>query len=103
MNSLPRLERDAEGVLLSVRATPGASKDEVAGTHGDALKVKVTASPERGKANRAVLAVIAKSLSLPRSRVVLRSGKASRQKTVIILGADLDDVRSRLRQSLAVE
>ena len=63
---------------------PGARKDAVLGVHGGALKVSVTAPPERGKANEAVLALLAEILGVPASSLVLTSGAASRDKAILV-------------------
>ncbi|MBN1443914.1 MAG: DUF167 domain-containing protein [Planctomycetes bacterium] len=98
--TLPRLAAEGDAVVLAVRAAPGSSRDRVMGVHAGALKVAVAAAPEKGKANRAIIALLAKALGVPRSRVVLRSGETSRDKTVLILGATMDVVREKLRALL---
>jgi len=83
------------GTRLRLRVKPGARKNAVLGVHGGALKVGVTAAPERGKANRAVLGVLAKALDLAPSALEILSGHASQDKSV---RAPLtpDEVRSKL-------
>ncbi|MDR0871207.1 MAG: DUF167 domain-containing protein, partial [Planctomycetaceae bacterium] len=70
-------ELHPDGVLLSVKALPGAKRNEVRGTQGGALKVCVTQIPEKGKANKAVQEQLAKSLGLKKSQVELVSGETS--------------------------
>ena len=84
----------AVGVTVRVWVVPGASRTEVVGLHGDTLKVRVTAPAERGKANRAVVRLLADMLAPAPVRLV--SGGAARTKTIAIDGADLDLVRKRL-------
>jgi uncharacterized protein len=79
------------GVLLGVRVTPKASRDEVTGVYIAAdgtvsLAVKVTAVPDKGKANRAVIAVIAKAARLPKSALSLVSGGTERNKVLLVTG-----------------
>jgi uncharacterized protein (TIGR00251 family) len=79
----------AGGAELRVRAQPGASRDQVEGVGEDAagqrfLKVRVRAVPEKGKANAAIEAVLAKALGLPKSAVVVEKGETQRIKTVRI-------------------
>jgi hypothetical protein len=93
------LERDGV-LLLRVRVQPAASREGLVGVHGDALKVAVTASPERGKANAAVSRVIAGVLGLRGSRVQIRSGAASRDKWLELAGLTLEEARARLRDAL---
>ena len=94
--SLLALEARDGHVLVKVRASPGASRDAITGVHGDALKVAVTAAPERGKANAAVARLLAKALGLPKSAVSVHSGETSRDKQLRIEHGDADEVRRRL-------
>ena len=66
------------------------------GRHGDAWKVRVPAAPERGRANDAVLVLIAETLELPRASVRLVSGGSSRDKIVELAGIDPDETDRRL-------
>jgi hypothetical protein len=73
---------------LTVRVQPRASRSRIAGTHGDALKVQVTAPPVGGAANEAVVALLAESFAVRRADVCVVSGSTSRTKVVDIAGAD---------------
>lgn len=66
------------------------------GRHGDGWKLRVAAAPERGKANEAVLALLAETLALPRANVSLVSGASSRTKIVELTGLAPDEVERRL-------
>ncbi|HUG93737.1 MAG TPA: DUF167 domain-containing protein [Planctomycetaceae bacterium] len=90
------LEQTAEGVLLPVRAQPRAKRNGVVGTHAGRLKVAVTAAPDKGQANAALVDVLAESLGLKRSQVTLRSGATAREKVFLLSGVSLDEVRRRL-------
>jgi uncharacterized protein len=81
---------------LQLRVAPGASRPGVVGRHGLAWKVRVAAAPERGKANDAVLDLLAATLSLPRSSVTLVSGAGSRDKIVELAGIEPDEIERRL-------
>ena len=83
------------GTRLRLRVKPGARKNAVLGVHGGALKVGVTAAPEKGKANRAVLGVLAEALDLAPSALEILSGHGSQDKSV---RAPLppEEIRSRL-------
>lgn len=84
----------ADGRLtLTLHIQPGAKKTEVAGEHGDALKIRLAAPPVDGKANAALLAFIAERLGVPKSAVTLKSGQASRRKVVEVEGASVEAVR----------
>jgi uncharacterized protein (TIGR00251 family) len=83
---------------LRLRVIPGAEKPGVVGRYGEAWKVRVSAPPERGKANDATLEVLAESLGLSASNLRLVSGHGSRDKTVEISGLTLDEAERRLAQ-----
>jgi len=72
------------GTLLHLRVKPGARKNEILGVHGGALKLGVVARPERGKANRGVLKLLAKILDLAPSAIALVGGNTSQDKTVLV-------------------
>ena len=69
---------------LKLRVSPGARRPGIAGRHGDAWKVRVAEPAEDGRANEAVLRLLADTLHVPRARVVLVSGYASRDKIVTL-------------------
>lgn len=88
-----------QGYLLRLTVVPGASRTEVVGLHGDRLKLRVAAPPEKGEANRAVVAYLAQRLGLPRNSVHLKFGHQSRAKVVELL--DLSpDLAGRLQALL---
>lgn len=82
-----RIEDDGEGgVLIAVKAVPGAKRDEVVGVLGDRLKVRVIAPPEGGKANKAIEKLLAKTLGVRAGEVSVVSGHASPEKMVRVAG-----------------
>ena len=81
---------------LRVKAVPGASSSGIAGWLGDTLKVRVSAPPEKGKANAAVEGVIAKALDLPDGAVRIVAGQSSQWKVVEIEGLSHAEVLGRL-------
>jgi uncharacterized protein (TIGR00251 family) len=83
-------------LILSVKVVPKSSRNRVAGWVGDALKICVTAPPERGKANAAVEAVLADALDVPKGCVRIVAGHTSPRKTVEIDGLDDAELRRRL-------
>jgi uncharacterized protein len=85
-----------EGVLLPVRAQPGAGANGLRGEQNGALKVAVTQVAEKGKANQAVIEVLAKGLGLKRSQIELVSGPAQREKTLLIRGITRADLAARI-------
>jgi uncharacterized protein YggU (UPF0235/DUF167 family) len=72
------------GAVLTVRAQPGARKNAVLGERAGALRVAVSAAPERGKANDAIQVVLAEALGIRPSRVILLSGETARDKKFLI-------------------
>ena len=72
------------GSRLRLRVKPGARRNAILGPHGGALKLSVTAAPEKGKANEAVIALLARSLAVPASALSLVSGQTSPDKTVFV-------------------
>jgi uncharacterized protein len=83
----PWLRISGDDVLLTLHVQPGAKRTEIAGTHGDALKVRLGAPPVDGKANDCLLAYLAKRLGVPKSSVVLEAGATSRAKRVRVVAA----------------
>ena len=81
---------------LSFKVVPGTSGDEVAGQHGDAIRVKLRAPPVDGRANAALLAFLAERLGLRASALHVVTGEKSRLKLVAIAGLSADDARHRL-------
>ena len=89
------LKRSTNSLTLTLHIQPGAKKTEVAGEHGDALKIRLAAPPVDGKANAALLEFIAARLGLAKSAVTLKSGQTSRRKVV-----EVGDVTERVVASL---
>src|SRR5438874_1269293 len=88
-------------IVLRLHVQPGAGKTAVVGRHGDALKVRVAAPPEGGRANAAVTALIATTLGVGQDKVTLASGEASRSKRVKVTGVDPEEVRRLLIEATA--
>lgn len=76
----------AEGATIAVRAQPGARKNAVQGEHAGALKVAVTAPPEDGRANDAILDVLREAFGVKRSQLEIVSGPTNRNKVVLVRG-----------------
>lgn len=84
-------------VLLSLKVSAKASRNAVTGWLGDALKISVTAAPERGKANQAVIETLAQALDIARTRIEIVAGHTQAQKRVAVTGLSEDELRARLR------
>ncbi len=90
------LREDGGDVVLTLHIQPGAKRTEVAGTHGDALKIRLAAPPVDGKANEALIAFVAKALGVPKSRVELVAGHASRAKRLRVADVAAETVAAAL-------
>jgi hypothetical protein len=86
----------ADGSTVIVRVHPGARKNGVTGIHAGSVKIALTAPPVDGKANEALIAFFAETLRLPRSRISLIAGAASRTKTLRITGKSAAEVAAAL-------
>jgi uncharacterized protein (TIGR00251 family) len=94
------LTEHAEGVVLPVRAQPGARKAGVLGEQAGSLKVAVTAPPEDGRANKALVEVLREALGLKRSQVELFAGATSRDKRFLVRGVSAAHLRERIASLL---
>ena len=85
------LRETAEGVTIRLRVTPRARRDRIDGAAAEAdgtyaLKVSVTAPPDKGRANEAVIALLARALGVPKSHLAVAQGASSRHKTLRVAG-----------------
>lgn len=87
---------------LRLRVRPGGKKNAIVGEHGGALRVSVTAAAERGKANRAVIALLAETLELPLSGVEIATGETSPDKGAVV-ALEAGEVRRRLAARIRTE
>jgi uncharacterized protein (TIGR00251 family) len=93
----------AEGCVLSVRAQPGARRAGVQGEQAGALKIAVTAPPEDGRANQALVEVLRKALGVKRSQLELIGGHTGRDKRFRIRGLTRTELEARLAELLSSE
>jgi len=92
----PWLTVQPSGIRLTLHVQPGARKSEVAGEHGDALKIRLAAPPVDGKANDCLIGFLADCLDVPKARVVLESGATSRTKRVRVIDMTVETTVERL-------
>jgi uncharacterized protein (TIGR00251 family) len=85
-----------DGCTLAVRVHPGARKNGITGTHAAAIKISLTTPPADGRANEALIALLADLLHLPRTRISLLNGAASRTKLLRITGKSAAEVQATL-------
>jgi uncharacterized protein len=95
------LEQHGQGVIVPVRVRAGARLTGIVGQHDGALRIDVSAAPEKGKANRAVIDVLADAFSLAKSSVELISGPTNAQKRFLLSGIDLAGAQQLLTAALA--
>jgi hypothetical protein len=86
---------------VQLRVSPGARRARVVGPHGAAWKVRVAPAPEDGRANDAVVALLAETLALPRASIAIVSGHSSRDKTVALAGIDPEQTERLLAEASA--
>lgn len=86
------LTQTPDGVILLVKAQPGARKNEVAGERNGRLIVKCTQAPEKGKANDAIIEILAKALDVRKSRISLVSGQTNSEKKFLIEDTTIEEV-----------
>ena len=89
---------EGDAIRLAIKVVPGARRDEIAGWLGDALKLRVCAPPERGKANAAIERLIAESLGLPAAKVRIVAGRSAPRKIVEIEGRSQEEIDARLER-----
>jgi uncharacterized protein YggU (UPF0235/DUF167 family) len=85
-----------QGAVLPVLAHPGAKRDAILGERAGALRVAVTAAPDRGKANEAIQSLLAERLELKPRQISLISGATSRQKRFLLEGIESQELKARL-------
>ncbi len=92
------LREHPDGVLLSVRVQPGSRKAGILGVHGTRLKVAVHAPPEKGKANDALIEMLAETLGLRKKQIILQQGATNQNKVVLLAGIKLTEAVALLSQ-----
>jgi uncharacterized protein len=90
------LKETEQGVEIRVKVVPGSSKNQMAGSLDGMLKVKIAAPPEKGKANKALIAFMAKTLSVKKKDVEILSGKINPVKILMISGVNSEIIETLL-------
>jgi uncharacterized protein len=91
----------ADGCILAIRAQPGARRNELVGEYAGALKIAVTAPPEQGRANEAILELLCDRLRLKKGCVELLSGAGSRNKKVLVRNMAVGQLAAELSRLLS--
>jgi hypothetical protein len=87
--------------IIAVKVVPRAARDEIVGWIGGALKVRVTAPPQDGRANRALEELLAAALGLRKDAVNVASGRTSVRKRIAVEGLEHDEILRRLARAVA--
>ena len=93
---MPPINPTPDGVRLTLHIQPRASRTELTGRHGDAIKIRLAAPPVDGAANAELVSFLADRLGVPRAAVVIRHGESGRRKTVEIGGLSAAEAEQRL-------
>jgi len=91
-----RIDQRPNGIRISIHVQPRASRTEIAGIHGEALKIRLSAPPVDGAANEALVTFLTERLALPRRAITIVSGAQSRAKVIEITGLSAAELRHKL-------
>ncbi|MDH4239021.1 MAG: DUF167 domain-containing protein [Phycisphaerae bacterium] len=90
------VEESNDGVVFTVKVVPGSSRTAVCGMLDNMVKIKVSAAPEKGKANKCLLEFLAKKLGVKKSAIKIVSGKSNPVKGVQVLGISIEQLLNKL-------
>ncbi len=85
------------GIRLRLRVEPGGRQQRLIGAYGGALKLEVSAAPEKGRANAAVIRLLSETLGIRRNQVELVAGTSSQDKIAVLTGCSIEEISARLR------
>ena len=94
------IDKHPDGVIFQVQAHAGAKRNEISDLKEGILKVSVAQAPEKGKANKAIIAVLGKGLSLKKSQFDIIAGETSRKKRVLVRGVSPQELAQRVQIAL---
>ena len=98
---MPWIKETPGGVTVSLLIQPRASKNEIVGPQGESLKVRLTAPPVAGAANKMCVTYLAKSLRISKSSLEIISGQSSRHKQILIRSDEgVDTIREKLEKAI---
>lgn len=87
------IRKTNEGILVNLRISPNAKKNEII-KDGDIIKVKITALPIDGKANKALVEFFSKNFKIPKTSIEILKGETSKEKTILFKTMDEDKVNN---------
>lgn len=90
-----------DGVILSVRVTPKASKSGISGLIGEELKITLNAPPADGQANKELIKLLSKTFSIPKTQIKIISGQTARSKKILLINADEQTIQIHINQFLS--
>ena len=96
MSAFPGIRTTEQGVVVDLKVVPGAKSNTIAGALGDRIKIRVSAPPEDGRANRAIVKMLASRLEHSTGLIELIAGHHASEKTVLLHETDARHVRERL-------
>lgn len=97
------LRKTEKGICITVKAVPNASREEISGTHGEALKIRTPQPPERGRANSAIAKFLAKTLGIGMSQIELIQGESNRLKVFCVSGLSIEAITDKFTPYLPYE
>ena len=98
MNQL-NLSEIPDGVRFDVLAKPKASRNAIVGVHDGALKIAITAAPEKGKANKAIVNLLSRLLKIPKNSIKIVSGETSSRKIIEIEGVSSGLIKNLVKEN----
>ncbi|MCS7286765.1 MAG: DUF167 domain-containing protein [Anaerolineae bacterium] len=91
-----RITKAEKGAAFAVTVVPKAKRNEIVGRYGDAIKVKIAAPPEEGRANEELLSFLAEKLGVKREQLEIVAGASSRNKIISVTGMEPAEVEKKL-------
>jgi uncharacterized protein len=91
-----KLEQDQRGIIVPVRAHAGARRNAILGERQGALRIAVSAAPEKGKANRSIAELLSDKIGVPKSAIQIIAGETSPQKRFLVVGVTVEEIRRAL-------
>ena len=85
---------DCDGIVITVKVVPGSNRTESAGLYGQAYKIKIAAPPEKGKANKMLVAFLAGQLNIKKTAIQIKNGETSCVKQISLRGVTKQDVQA---------
>ncbi len=90
------IKKDSPGIRVAIKVTPNAGRNEITGYKDEILQVKVAAAPEKGKANKALVDLLAEKLGVRKSSIAIIKGETSRKKVILFNGISSEELIKKL-------